>query len=363
MDGCTISIELEDERRVFEAGEKIAGTVRVRVEQPCADVRLSLDQRWRTDGRPSRYQGHCDDILLFEGAWSGVGVYRYPFIFNVPPGPYTYHGKLLRVDWFLHAQASCGDEQPSTADEKIAVEASGCERDFIIGDTDANAASAPRLTGAQRTLWAVGSLLTLLIGLWLLYPSVAATEAASWTTLLAGLGCVGLAGFSGRRLLAQSRVEDTGHSGPPSGDFQVEPGDRIGFVVELQPNFQTNPKRVTAVLKGYEHVSFRDEDTHHAEVHRFHEEPATIEPVDDGAPGKGQRRSFRVSCRVPAHAPYSFWCPTAAVCWAVEVHVDVGTWPDWRREFPLVVRPRVGAAPAPRPPDQRSTGRSELSRR
>ncbi len=348
MSDCTVEIKFEDDKRVFEAGEKIAGSVHVCVDKACRDTQLKLARRWRTSGRPSPHTGGSDDILLFEGEWDAPGTYEYPFIFHIPPGPYTFHGRLLSVDWFLCAEASGADVESVRAEQPFAVEASGRERRFIIGDpSGADDAGGDDLTGAQRVLWGVGSLLLLIVGLWLLYPSVAATDGASWATLLAGVGCVTLAGLSGRRLLATQRdANGIDDFAPTPADCEVEPGDFISFVVELQPNFKTSPRGVTALLKGYERALFSDGDTRQSEVHRFHEEPVDIEPVDEASLAHGQKSSFRVSFRVPAHAPYSFWCPTAAVIWAIEVHVDVGSWPDWRRDFPLVVRPCVGPVSA-----------------
>jgi hypothetical protein len=315
---------------------------------------VHLKRQWRTSGRARSRSGHSDDILLFEGDWNSAGTYEYPFIFHVPPGPYTYHGQLLSVDWFLCAEANIDDAHKVSDEQKFGVEASGNEREFIVGDTssdhDASSGSAGSgstrddgLPGAERVLWLLGTLILLLAGVWLLYPNIAALAGASWLTLLAGVGCVGLSGLSAHSLMRRQRDDDTGGMFEPSpDDYQVEPGDHVSFVVELQPNFKTSPKGVTAVLKGYEHILFDDADSTHADVHRFHEEAIPIEPTDGAALEQGQKSAYRVSFRMPADAPFSFYCPNASVNWAIEVHVDVGSWPDWHRDFPVVVRPCVG---------------------
>ncbi len=344
MTDPTVWLDLDDDQKLFQPGDKIVGTVYVRVDRPCAEVRLEIARQWRTTGRARPRSGGSDEILLFEGDWDGGETYEYPFIFHVPPGPYSYHGRLLAVDWYVSAKARFGESSTETAEETFAVEAAGDEREFVVGDTtsDGNGRSA-ELSGAQRVLWVLGTLLLAATGVWLLYPNVAALPGASWATLLSSVGCFGLAAWSGHNYLQRTRGEDdNGVFEPSAEDYQVEPGDHVSFVVELQPNFKTTPKAVTAVLKGYEHVLFDDGDTTHADIHRFHEESVSIEPVNEGALARGQTASYRVNFRVPADAPYSFYCPNASVGWAIEVHVDVGTWPDWRRDFPLVVRPCVG---------------------
>lgn len=339
-----IWIEFDDDRRLFEPGDKIVGTVNVQVDRAHDDASVSLRRQWRTSGRAGSRSGGADEILLSEGAWDSAGTYEYPFIFHVPPGPYTYHGRLVSVDWFLCAEVSINSEETMSAEEEFAVEAAGDEREFVVGDTSSAADShSGRLSGPQRILWGLGTLLMTLVGLWLLYPNVAAVSGASWATLLAGVSCLGLSGWSATRLYGRTRDDDEARMlAPTPDDYQVEPGDYVSFVVELQPNFKTSPKAITAFLKGYEHILFNDGDATHADVHRFHEEAIPIEATDDRELKNGQTSSYQVSFRMPADAPYSFFCPNASVNWAIEVHVDVGSWPDWRKDFPIVVRPCVG---------------------
>ncbi|QDG54154.1 hypothetical protein FIV42_26450 [Persicimonas caeni] len=344
MSDPTLWIELDDDQRQFEPGDKIVGTVFVRVDQPHPQARVRLCREWRTSGRARPRSGGRDEILLFEGEWDSAGTYKYPFIFHVPPGPYTFHGRLLRVDWFLGAQVELDATKAASAEERFDVEAAGDEREFIVGDTSSTDGGAgSELSGAHRVLWILGTVLLAAVGLWLLYPNVAALPGASWATLAASIGSLVLAAWSAHALYRRGRDDgDTALTAPTDEDYQVEPGDHVSFVVELQPNFKTTPKGVTAFLKGFEHVIFDDGDNTHADIHRFYEESISIEPLDEGALQRGHKSSFRVSFRMPSDAPYSFSCPNAAVAWAVEVHVDIGTWPDWRRDFPLVVRPCVG---------------------
>jgi hypothetical protein len=347
-------------KRVFKPGDKIVGTVYVKFDRAPSDSsvyyerKLSLRRYWRTSGRPRPRTGGSDTILLFDGSWKSARTYQYPFIFHVPPGPYTYHGHLVDVDWFLcaevHREDAPIDSNPTvSAEETFGVEPSGKEREFIVGDTSSDSNGDHQgIGGPERVLWMLGTLILLSVGLLLVYPNVAALPGASWLTLLAGMGCLGLAGFSGHALMRRQRQnDDTAMVEPTPDDYQIEPGDRVAFVVELQPNFKTSPKGVTAVLKGYERVcldggELDSGEASHTDIHRFHEEAISIEPTDGAAFEQGQKNSYQVRFRMPTDAPYSFYCPNASVNWAVEVHVDVGSWPDWHRDFPVIVRPCVG---------------------
>jgi hypothetical protein len=347
----------------FTAADKIVGAVHVQVDKPCRDARLLLTRHWIASGRAPSYRAGADEILLFEGEWHQDGAHRFPFIFHVPPGPYTYHGRLVDLDWFLEARVEVGGVEVSRSRRKFIVEASGEETDFIPGEpASSGPGGSDGQAQSQRLLWWVGSLLLLFAGVLLLYPNVAATPGANWASLLSGVFCIGLAGYSGRSLLRRDRREPGKRWGfaPTNDDYEVEPGDSISFVVELQPNFKTPPRRVTALLSGIEQAyrktsgpsqdaaehdnpSSQNDDAAHIDLHRFYEKSVEIEPVEEGR-SRRSKNTYRVRCRVPSDAPYSFCCPTASVSWAIEVHVDVGSWPNWRRDFPLIVRPNVNAA-------------------
>lgn len=371
------------------------GTVVITVEEPRRSVHVLLTRKWISRAHSAESSGGEDDILLFEGDWLKPGTHRFPFIFHVPPGPYSYHGHLVEVDWVIEARVEDEVEALLREQRTFILEASGNEREFIrgellpqvLGDADLHAHS-------RRVLGWVGTMLLLLVGVALLYPSVAATRGANWVTLLAGLGCVILAGFLGRRSLRRQDARSQPWWRPSSTlhDYEAEPGDTVSFVVELKPSFKTSTRRVTAQLRGVEQtwkkkssppnpgaksaISAPSEtpgdsihshsngsnaaspDATQVERHHFFDEPVEIEPVDDQMSDQRTRKhatnTYRVRFRVPSDAPYSFYCPSASVTWAIEVHVDVGSWPDWRRDFPLIVRPNIGVEQNPSPAALRS---------
>jgi hypothetical protein len=337
-----VYIELEENRRRFEPGDKIAGVVRLEGGRDDRIERLVVARCWRTRGSAPTTHGGDDEIVLSDGERAGQAPREFPFIFSVPPGPYSYDGELLRVEWFLTARAEFADAGLASAEQIFVVEASRDEREFIIGDAtfDGDTSKGPSLF--EVTVAAIGVACLVLAGLWLLYPNVAALPGAGAWTFLAGLAALGLSGGLAHRLLRRGQTDDDVELLAPSpSDYQVEPGDRASFVVELQPNFKTSPRGVSAVLKGYEHVLIGDAPSAHADIHRFHESKVPIEPASERALEQGQRSSFRVRFRMPEDAPFSFHCSNAVVGWAIEVHVDVGSWPNWNRDFPLVVRPCV----------------------
>lgn len=378
MNTCTVRIDLDHDAPgtdaaapVYTPEDKLVGTAIITVLEPQRDVRVVLTRTWISQAHHTQSSGGEDVILLFEGDWLEPNTHRFPFIFHIPPGPYSYHGHLLDVDWVLEARVENASEALLCEQRKFILEASGNEREFIRGDLMPEALRAADLKKhSRRALQWVATMLLLLVGIALLYPNVAAISGAHWSTLLGGLAAIILAAYLARRTLRRGdSAPSTGWSIlPVRSDYEAEPGDSVSFVVELKPNFKTSTRRVTASLRGVEqiwknrkmpaeasdapHASASPEaanDAPQVERHHFFEEPVKIEPMDAQDPEKHSKNTYRVRFRVPSDAPYSFYCPSASVTWAIEVHVDVGSWPDWRRDFPIIVRPNIdgkkGASP------------------
>lgn len=385
MNTCSVRIELDRDpsrgasqspagdvvRPAYTPEDTITGTVHMEVEKPRSDVRVFLSRRWIKGGHGVDYSGGKDEILLFEGDWLEPKTHRFPFIFHVPPGPYSYHGHLVELDWVLDVRVVKNSDEIAHQRRIFVVEASGNEREFNRGEMlPPKITESDLRTYSRRVLLWVGAMILLLAGIALIYPTLAATRGANWGTLSAGLGCLILAGYLGRRSIRRAHAKSPPWWGfaPTRDDYEAEPGDSISFVVELKPNFKTSTHRVTALLRGVEQswrkrqspdsasappappnsAKPRDaaaSDATQVERHSFFEEPIEIEPIREPNSPKRAPNTYRVHFRLPSDAPYSFYCPGASISWAIEVHVDVGSWPDWRREFPLVVRPNVSATP------------------
>lgn len=354
MADCTIDIVFEGDERHFEPGDKIVGAVRVSPAHDCTCERLAIHRQWVARSTSEVCRGGDDEIVLYEGSWSAGRVQEYPFIFHAPPGPYSHDGDLLELEWVLSARAQIEADEDLRAEQPLHIEPSGDEADFVLGEPETRDTTGEETSPLEMALEGLGGALLLIIGVWLIYPSVAAAPGASLWTLLSGVGSLAAGAWLMNRLVRRQ----WGHGGesnqhPGASDYHVAPGDHVSFVVDLEPNFRTRPRGITALLKGYEAVG-SDDGSSGGELHRFYEEPISITPTDESGGDDGRPGSYRVDFRVPDDAPYSFWCRAAEIGWAIEVHVDVGSWPDWSRDFSLVVRPNVDAHES-RPIGQRSS--------
>jgi len=98
-----LAVDLADGRAAFSPREEVAGTVSWRFGAPPAKVELRL--LWYTEGRGERDLSVVQ-ALPFEAPGA---IDRRPFRIALPPGPYTFSGRLVSLRWALEAVAEPGD--------------------------------------------------------------------------------------------------------------------------------------------------------------------------------------------------------------------------------------------------------------
>src|SRR5690554_1773498 len=147
----------------YTPADTLVGSVLVEIAAPLRGARVLIIRRWIAHSQGTESCGGEDEILLFEGDILQPGTRRFPFIFHVPPGPYSYHGRLIEVDWVLDARVEDAEGTALKARRKFRVEASGSEREFIRGelspqvvreaDLQANRSEERRVGKEGRSRW------------------------------------------------------------------------------------------------------------------------------------------------------------------------------------------------------------------
>lgn len=105
MSKCDLRIRFDREDANYGAGELVTGKVLVDVDAKVRCKALTITPTWRTHGKGNVVSGKRDVQILFEGEWSAGTQVAYPFEFRIPDGPFSYHGKLFNLDWYLEARA------------------------------------------------------------------------------------------------------------------------------------------------------------------------------------------------------------------------------------------------------------------
>ena len=76
MAKCQLTIVLDDQGRPSMGGEKVRGTVIVRVNQDMTCGGLEVTSCWATHGAGNVDRGEIDQATLFQGTWDEGQEYR-----------------------------------------------------------------------------------------------------------------------------------------------------------------------------------------------------------------------------------------------------------------------------------------------
>jgi hypothetical protein len=334
MSKCDLSIRLEDPDLVRRPGDVLKGEVTVEVIEACTCRELALTCGWRTHGKGNRAEGVKEKAVLFQGEWPPGMPQRYPFEFKVPRGPATYHGKLLNVDWVLRARADIpwAIDPKAEADFLVAAEEEG---EYDYGPTYKPPAelyvAADKGLGCKLTVFglfaAIGA--AVLLAFWSqgCFPVVFGS-----IFLVAGLGAILGALWRG---IAQKKL------GVPEvriGASTARPGDMVPVSVKIRPRAPVRLEGVTAELRGTEVVVSGSGTNRTTHRHVFHQAKETLDPGGRELP-PGEELTIGGVVQVPGQAPPTFSASDNDLRWVVEVHIGIAGWPDWKREYPVSIRP------------------------
>jgi hypothetical protein len=336
MSKCDLSIRLEEKDLIYRPGDTVRGEVVVEVNEPCSCKELALWCGWRTHGKGNRAEGVKERLVLFQGEMRPGTSQRYPFEFKAGTGPATYHGKLLNVDWYVQARADI----PWAIDPKAEADfvlAAGEEGEYDFGPGYRPPAelylAADKGLGCKififSLLAAVGAILLVALGSEGCFP-------IGFGVLLMVVGVAGLLGTLWRGI-AQKKL------GVPEvriGASTARPGDMVPVSIKLRPRGVVRLEAVTAELRGTEVVvsgSGTNKTTH---KNVFHQAKETLDPGGRELPA-GEELVIGGVVQVPEKAPPTFAASDNDLGWVIEVHIGIAGWPDWKREYPIAVRPGV----------------------
>jgi hypothetical protein len=330
---------LDEPGRAFQVGDEISGHVEVSVNAACTCNGLSITQHWRTHGRGNTARGSDESQTLFNGDWSPGELHSYPFSFQAPPGPLTYHGHYLNVDWYLKAQADI----PWALDPKA-------EAEYLLELGDADPRDLHQLTvpvgrgqhsGGPAFCMAlffapfiVGGGAGFLGGVGMtLSGNAEGLFMMVWGFMFGGIpGLILL--FMLRNTFAQRKLGPVELSFEPN---RVQPGERARLRLGFQPRAEIKINTITATFKGQEVVvsgSGTNKTTHR---HTLYEREHEI--TGECTLRRREHADFMVDFEVPDDAPWSFSASSNTLSWTCQVSIDIARWPDWNDEVPLVVIP------------------------
>lgn len=356
---CSVQIEVDNQSTTLSADDTIEGRVVIYVSDDVTCNGLVLTMGWETHGRGNHDGASAHQVTLFAGEWNADETYEYEFELKLPPGPFTYRGEYLNVDWKLEATADI----PWAFDPSDTYEFNlepGRASDVFVGteppdahlddQSDDDSTVSLFALGFGIAFIAMGGLLAALFAL------EGSTYGMLVGALFAGLGIWGTF-YSLKNYFAEKKLGDVDVD---VSTHRVSPGETISGEVTLRPREKVSLNEVLVTLHALEkvisgHGTDRSTYTHSVHVAQFIEDDSAETDLTTG------RTSFPFSFTIPEDAPYTFIASDNELIWRLEYHIDVPSWPDWEYQEKIVVTPETRSQASPAQDDDSATAEARPS--
>jgi hypothetical protein len=321
----------------LHAGEKVTGTVEVKVLEDLQFGSFRIGFLWHTEGRGNRVSGSGGaSILSGEGNWLAGDRLTFPFSVRAPWGPLSYSGRILSVEWSLEARV-CRSMLKSDIGERIPLRLSSGPD---VGEYEIweKPQIARRLEAAKRGFGGVW----FTVGLAVLLGSLVLAVIRSWdfhgidrwvfSLVMAGGFFLTMKGIW--RRLARGKL---GEPTVQLSTTELRRGDEILYSLVLRPEQRTELRSLEVVLECEERVV-----QGHGQ-YRSHKRKAVYEkrvPLARNLvvePHRGFKKKGTIS--VPEDGPPSFGAQDNQVVWWLHFKADIVGWPDWDEPHLLTVKP------------------------
>jgi hypothetical protein len=348
---CTVRLELDDDQQppVFDASEPLTGTVYVEVDDEVDCNGLVVYPEWETHGRGNHASGGSQGKKLFEGTWQPGKTYEYPVELELPPGPYTYRGHYINVDWTLVAEADIPWAMDPGDEVEFVLEPGGRDR-YVAGETTASEFQQSRPDDDNRVSWAR----TIFGFIFMVFPAVmiagfilgSGGEALAFGAFFSVFNLLFLAlgawlFYTGiRNVFAEAQLGDVDVE---LSDAQVAPGGTVECRVTMDPPGEVDLNNITCTLKGYEKARSGHGTNSTTYTQTLYETQVVPEGSKSATIDAHDNPEFTAHMTIPDQPSYSFDADDNNVNWELNIHVDVPSWPDWNHTEPMLVRPRFGA--------------------
>ncbi len=331
MAACDLTIELDDEKRVYSGGEIIAGNIVVQCERDTNCKALEVSTNWATHGRGNIDQGISQTATVFGGLWQAGQEYRYPFQLKSAEWPPTYYGNILNVSHSVRARAKISWAVDPKVEKEFTVATSNSPDDGL--PTRAAEKGVGNLIG-----WIFAAIIFSLFAFFLVWfvPII--------------LLVVGMIWFFKSYLPKQL-------TGVVTADVQprrIAPGLPIKCHLDFTPKRNVSINAVTCAIRCVEKCVSGSGSNRKTHTHELFSRIETL--ADAQRLSAHEKQLFDFDFLIPVSAAPTLKLSDNELLWSVEMRIDIPRWPDWTETIDLNVEPsRVVAGesniPVEHPPE------------
>jgi len=336
---CAIDLDLKEPRRARLPGEELAGRVSVRVESALEGF-LWIEQGWRAAGMEFEEGGPTMGQLLGKGKLQPEEEQSFDFSLLALPGPFTYRGRTLKLEWFLRARLEAEGGVAAQVEERFhLVPRRREEGDKPPSSPKSMISHPPRLeSGARYFVIALGVLPLLLAALiplglragWLLAEPALGLSVAAVLLILGG----------GVSLGAWRRTRMSRALGPIEVQLSsgvLLPGDELRSVLRFTPREDIVLSRVSVWLRVLEELDTEGRGQQRVRSHVVMEDLNEI--YETGHLPAGQEFETTASLALHRKVPYTYTGAGHRVRCVFAFELDVQGRSGWSGEYELFIVP------------------------
>jgi hypothetical protein len=331
--------EVEGEKGMIRLsmGERISGTVEVKVLEDVEFGAFQIGFLWHTEGKGNRVAGGGGaETLKKEGSWRAGERLTFPFSLSAPLGPLSYDGRMLAVVWQMEARVCRSMLHPDIR-ESLPVLLSGDPEatEFNLGPKPQKASEMEAVKRGMGTVWFTLGLLLLLGSL--VFGVLRNWDFQGWEKFPLFLAILGgfvltLKGMWGR--LGRGKL------GEPTvllSTKELRRGEEILYSLVLRPEQRTELRSLEIILECEERVVRGHGQYRSHRRKKVFEKRQTLIEDQVVEPHRGLRRKGTIS--IPDDGPTTFCASDNQVIWWLHFRADIPGWPDWKDPHLLRVKP------------------------
>lgn len=318
-----IRIEFDRTDRTYRPGDIVRGRILLETDRGDRCKGIVVRRFWRTHGKGNKDGQEPHEYHLHWGALSQGLHHEFEFEFATPEGPFTYRGHLLNVDHYVEVQVDIPWARDPKESEEFILLPGPVTRPPPFSLVEASEKGTVRVGRGCRgalgvVLMLVGiaslpfGLLFMGIGLFLLFPLL-------------------------KNYLAGDRLGRVSAFLDPT---TAVPGQTVDASIRVEPKKTAQINSASVELRAREICvsgSGTSKTTHRHTVF------SNIWPIS--GPGEvmaGAPTVLTAAVPIPEEAGFSFASPNNKLLWEAILRIDIPSWPDWKKAYPLVVWPPVG---------------------
>jgi hypothetical protein len=343
MAKAELSIRLKKPDTTYCPGDVLDGEVEVDRGKNEKKGTLKIKRFWKTHGRGNTARGGESEVVLHSAQSKSQGVDVYPFSMKVPNGPFTYHGTLLNVDWYVQARLDVAWALDPKTEISFGVHP-GPEPPPAPAELKESIVSKATSKNTTLVLAIMGSLFAMVGGA-VMFGMILDSDSPLFAALFPGIFLLvglGLLFASMRNRLAARKLGVVQFDVAPR---EVGPGQQVACHLQFIPKSAISLNHVKITLKCEEVVvrgSGTDRTTYREDIHEESHSLALNQDLRQGMPFD-QDLTFEL----PARSPLSFSATDNELIWKVSCQIDIDKWPDWNKDQAFVVWPQRALSSAP----------------